>query len=302
MWFEIAAACCATTVALVVLRAVAPALALVDAPGGRHLHDRPVPRVGGVAVLFGIVISSLTGGGAWIHSTSALPVAFFVALGIADDVFRDRFPWPVKLGLQIGAAWLLCAHGDLSDRAVRTAIVVGVVNAANFFDHADLMLSIALLPGILAMEGARGAAAAGSLLIFAIFNCRRLAFAGDAGSHGLTAFILAFATPSLWRDGPADPGGVVAALAGLSVVVLDACVVVGIRIARRIPPWRATPVHLANRFKGTALEGRAALPVALWAVVAVVWPRSGWPWLAGVAVVLLPLALRASKSESRAVE
>ena len=104
--------------ALVVVVILTPAvgrfariLGVVDQPGEtRRIHIRPIPRLGGIALLLGIFIPALaflTLDGVYRGILLGAAVATFV--GVVDD-FRG-LPWWGKLGGQISAAAIAVGFG-----------------------------------------------------------------------------------------------------------------------------------------------------------------------------------------------
>jgi UDP-N-acetylmuramyl pentapeptide phosphotransferase/UDP-N-acetylglucosamine-1-phosphate transferase len=132
---------------VIALRVVAVRVGLADDPSAapaRTLQARPVPTVGGAAILIGLCAveasspTLVTGSGAWI----ALLVAF--SLGVTDDRARGGLsPWALLLGQSIVAAtllasgWRICGgHPALALSASGLAVLVAL-NGVNAFDNAD---------------------------------------------------------------------------------------------------------------------------------------------------------------------
>jgi len=95
------------TVALVpMLRPLALRLQMVDEPGGRKVHSRPIPRVGGMAMAVGIFVPVVLWNYAdrfvWAYLSGA---AIIVAFGMADDSRGLSPKW--KLVGQLAAALLV---------------------------------------------------------------------------------------------------------------------------------------------------------------------------------------------------
>src|SRR6266513_1006565 len=103
--------------ALVVVILLTPAvggmarlLGVVDAPGGRRLNRRPIPRLGGLALFFGIFVPSL----AFLHLGREtrgvlLGAAVATTVGAIDD-FRG-LRWWEKLAGQAAAAAIPVGFG-----------------------------------------------------------------------------------------------------------------------------------------------------------------------------------------------
>src|SRR6266704_7006551 len=90
-------------------------LGVVDAPGGRRLNRRPIPRLGGLALFFGIFVPAL----AFLHLGHEtrgllLGAAVAVTVGAVDD-FRG-LRWWEKLAGQVLAAAVPTWFGIWVDR------------------------------------------------------------------------------------------------------------------------------------------------------------------------------------------
>src|SRR5258706_16123994 len=95
----------AGTVATVLLARAAGALNLVDHPGGRKTHARPVPLVGGLAIFIALLgVAALTG----IADNAAyflFALSIVIAVGLWDDV--TDISARGKFGIQIVASCLM---------------------------------------------------------------------------------------------------------------------------------------------------------------------------------------------------
>jgi UDP-GlcNAc:undecaprenyl-phosphate GlcNAc-1-phosphate transferase len=201
--------------AVLLLARLAPALGLIDLPGGRKTHQRAIPLVGGLAIFVALLA------GAWMLGIAASAGYFFFALSIViavgcwDDV--TEISPRLKFAIQIiasaimiwGAGIQLHSVGDLLgwkpiglwifSIPLTIFAIVGVVNSVNMLDGLDgLGGSIALVAfaWYAAVAGASGLDVqfktalifCGAIAGFLLFNLRfpwqprARVFLGDAGS------------------------------------------------------------------------------------------------------------------------
>src|SRR3954462_8622976 len=106
---------CITALVITVLLTPAVAgmarrLGAVDVPDERRVHRIPIPRLGGLALFFGIIVPAL----AFMDLTDSvrgilLGAAVATLVGAVDDIRGLR--WWEKLGGQVGAASILLVFG-----------------------------------------------------------------------------------------------------------------------------------------------------------------------------------------------
>lgn len=143
----------AGTGATIILARAAVALRLVDHPGGRKAHARPVPLVGGLAIFLALLGAAVAVGIASSAGYFLFALSIVIAVGLWDDVAEIRPR--VKFVIQIiasclmiwGAGVQLNSVGDLLGwRSIGLWIfaipltifaIVGVVNALNMMDGLD---------------------------------------------------------------------------------------------------------------------------------------------------------------------
>ena len=272
------------------VRVAAVRLRAVDQPGGRRVHRRPTPRLGGIGIAWGFACSlaylSWVSGhaGPLAHAAAQMTAllvgaAFMGAVGHADD--RWGLPSSAKLAACVAGALVLWAGGwrvdsiglpgvgawDVGAWSLPLTImwVVLVTNAMNLIDGLDGLASgvalvaciaVLLMPGAGAAERAVAVALAGALLGFLWFNLNpALIFMGDAGSL-FTGFVLA--ALALHAPAGAAPGWfpVVPALA-LAVPLADTLHAIGRRLlaaAREADsPWafvRSAPRRMFTADRG----------------------------------------------------
>ena len=196
----------------------------IDIPkDGRRMHKRPIPRLGGLAIIFGFMVSVLCFGEMTKGHTSMLIGAMIIAtMGIVDDVKAlDAKP---KFLIQIIAALIVVLWGEVRIEVFTNPIVwsgvpymvlpywfsvilsvlwiVFITNAVNFIDGLDglaagvsAIMTVSLV-FIAARMGEYSEAIIGTALMGACFgflpynfNPAKI-FMGDTGSTFL-GFILA---------------------------------------------------------------------------------------------------------------
>ena len=204
-----------TLLATPVVRELNRRLGMVDKPDPRRINKVPIPRGGGVALVFGVLVPylafHLVTGRPWIQGLSdpqAYALSFLAVaitlLGFADD--RFSLPPKAKLLGQVVVAVLVWAWAGLGFRVLWPALpvgldclltvfwIVGAVNAFNLIDGLDGLASGLALIAVVGMAGAlffmRNPQAtlfyfalAGGLLGFLRYNYHPASvFLGDAGS------------------------------------------------------------------------------------------------------------------------
>jgi len=247
----------ATTVAAspVAIR-VATRFGIVDHPGRAKPQTRPVPYLGGIAVLFGLTIPITIA-----RPAALLPAALALGLGLADDV-RDlppigRLAAEVVIGVVTASLFPTTLPEPLGFIAV-TIAVVALINAVNLIDGLDgLASSVVFLAAVgfaIVLDGPDrvvAAALAGALAGFLVFNRPPArVYLGDAGSYllgTLAAVLLAMA----WASGrPAATG--IGSLLLVVVPAADLAVSVVRRLRSRAPLFTSDRGHIYDQLVGRA--------------------------------------------------
>jgi UDP-GlcNAc:undecaprenyl-phosphate/decaprenyl-phosphate GlcNAc-1-phosphate transferase len=259
-------------------------LGVIHRPRDRDLHDRPVPGLGGLAILAAVIVSALlflpAGGETRGIIGGALAISF---VGAVDDWREGGLHPAIKLAGQFAAGAIPVAAGvyvdhvtlpfvdplGLSDTAGKALTLVGMVavmNVVNFTDGADgLAAGVCTIAAgtfaIIALSldrdaaGVLAALTAGAAVGFLWHNFHPASiFMGDAGSN-LLGLLLA----SVAIQGVLKTAAVVALffpLLILAVPALDATFVVAKRIKYGRPVYSADRWHFHHRFANIGFSQR----------------------------------------------
>jgi UDP-GlcNAc:undecaprenyl-phosphate GlcNAc-1-phosphate transferase len=270
---------------------VARVLGIVDRPGGRRTHERIVPKLGGLALFFGIIIPALAFVD-WSRETRGLLLGATVAttVGAIDDLRGLR--WFEKLGGQIGAALIPVASGIWIDHftfpligvhglpswlgwSLTVVWIVAIMNMINFLDGLDGLASgVCAISGgtfaVIALSLGKPNAAVVSAIVFGAclgflrhnFYPARI-FMGDSG-----AMLLGFVLGTVAVSGLLKTAATVALffpLLVLAVPILDTSFVVARRLKYRQPITAPDREHLHHRFVRIGFsERRATVTIWLW--------------------------------------
>ncbi len=175
----------------------------MDHPNQRSLHQRPIPRTGGLGLMLGVVVG-------WWLSGVRLPLSLWagalllVGVSFADD--RLDLPAALRFGLHlVVAGWLAGSLGLDGVWLVLALLSTGwMTNLYNFMDGADglaggmAVIGFSALAAAFQLQGESGwalaavtvAVAAGGFLLFNWPPAR--VFMGDAGSVPLGFLAAAF--------------------------------------------------------------------------------------------------------------
>ncbi len=194
---------------------------IVDRPGVLKPQERPVPYLGGVAVLAGTAVGAAVG-----RPEVLVPLGGATALGVADDRF-DLPPLVRLLGqVAVGAAVVATCPVHLPGLAAAVglvAVTVLVINGVNLIDGLDMLaagvVGVASLGFALLVHGwgrQLAVALAGALVGFLWYNRPPArVYLGDGGSY-LLGSSLAVLLGAAWAPG-VPPERSAAALALVAV-------------------------------------------------------------------------------------
>lgn len=274
---------CFISAFVVTLISIPPIIAMIsrfrlyDMPSARKLHTSPIPTMGGIAIMAGMMAGLLL----WFPFSSELAqVSFFFSiavlfgLGILDDLkdLSARYKFIIQLGL----ALLIALSGirittfnglfgiyDLPQNAQYTftiLAIVGITNAFNLIDGIDGLagglgfMSLVTLGFFLTIDGDAytaliAFALAGGILAFLYFNFNPAKiFMGDTGS-----LVLGFVTAVLCIRliqvneivaNPVLPHAPVFVLGIVLIPVFDTLRVFSMRIWKGKSPFAADKTHI----------------------------------------------------------
>lgn len=285
-------------------------LRILDHPNARSLHDKAIPRTGGLGIMSGIFAS-------WallppiVSSTIWISALLLTMVSFADDVFGLPV-WGRLILHAVVAAWfsaemLLNTHGWMGT-AIATIAIAWTLNLYNFMDGSDGLAGGMTLIGFgcygllawsagnkpLAMVNFCISGTAAAFLLFNFYPAR--IFMGDSGSVSL-GFLAASLGLTGWANGTWPfwlP------LLVFSPFIADATVTLVKRALRGEKVWQAHREHYYQRMvrgafghRNTALAGYglmlAAGSSAMWAVKqdAFIQLATCIAWMAAYAIMML---------------
>lgn len=281
---------------------------LLDRPNDRSLHDSPVPRTGGLALMPGIALGVILSGTQLLALALALGL---MLLSLLDD-WKGLSPRVRLLAHLAAALTLVLAIGEQGGWLQTILLVMAtawMTNLYNFMDGADGLAGGMAVFGFGAYAVASwlaggtdlalaSLAVVGAATAFLLFNFPPArVFMGDAGSIPL-GFLAAALGISGWREQiwPLWFPAVV-----FSPFVLDASVTLARRVLRGEQVWRAHRSHYYQRqvlmgwsHRRLALSAYTLMAAAAAAALcALLVPPAARAWiLAVLALVYLALGLR----------
>lgn len=261
------------------LARVAPRLGLIDVPNGRKVHAHPIPRIGGIAIIAGLIIACLfwVPVDGWVagYLLGAVVIAVF---GLWDD--RADLDYRLKFIGQFAAATIAVVIGGIQVTELplidswvlppvlavplTIVILVAITNAINLTDGLDglaggtTLIAVGCVGLLAHLAGDRTVAIISVSLIGALLGFLRYnsyparVFLGDTGSQflGFSACVLAIVLTqkSATALSPALP------LLLLGLPVLDTTMVMTQRIAEGHSPFKPDRNHIHHRLLALGLD------------------------------------------------
>ena len=303
---------------------LAPLIGAVDDPRGSdrpRVHTRPLPRIGGLAIVAGILVPAavlISPDGPYLGIL--IGTVLVALLGLADDI------WGVRPSLKLAGIVLVAlipvlgfdvtfervtlpvvGDHDLGVAAYALTVlwIALLANLVNLIDGMDALaagiVSIAAFSfAVLAASFGRTNAAAlaaivcGATLAFLRHNYHPARIImGDSGALALGFLLAAVSVQGVLKT--AATIALTAPLLVLAVPILDTSFVVLKRLKYRRPPWGADHNHFYHRFLRIGFsQRRTAAYLHLWAgllaafaiLVRFVPPRPGGDWDLGNSLIV----------------
>ena len=253
----------------------------------RRMHNKPIPRMGGLGIFLGFIISFLVFGKISVELRGILIGAgLIVALGIVDDIKTLRaIP---KFLVQIIAAVIVVSHGCRIERllgwemptwlsCVGTVIwIVMLTNAVNFIDGLDglaagvsaisagsmMVVALFLVPETNSTLSALVLAAIlGGCIGFIPYNFNPASiFMGDTGSTFLGFMLASVSVFGLFKTYAAISFAVPFLVLGLPL--FDICFAVIRRLAKGQSPMHADRGHVHHRLIDMGFSQKQAVMIS----------------------------------------
>src|SRR4051812_42387913 len=270
-----------TWISTPVVKSLAWRIGAIDEPRTRGLHQFPTPRLGGLAILAGILAAGLIFMPPGQQTTGILVGAtVIVAVGIADDLLD--LTADVKMAGQVLAAVIPVAAGvrvetmtlpflghldlGVASYALTVVGIVAVMNIVNFIDGVDgLAAGVCTIAGLtfaaIALSLDRNAAGvlamltAGASLGYLRHGFHPASiFLGDSGSNLLGYMLAAIAVQGALKTNAVI--ALVFPLVILAVPILDSSFVIAKRIKYGKPVYIADRWHFHHRFANIGFSQR----------------------------------------------
>jgi UDP-GlcNAc:undecaprenyl-phosphate GlcNAc-1-phosphate transferase len=277
------------------MRKVALAQGVLDRPNSAHKsHKNPVPYLGGVAIIIGVVVVSyialisnkFTWNNFWLATSVLGPALVMGLVGLWDDI-KSLNPLPRFIGQSIAGivvALILILNDNIGnptgitvlDAAITVIWIVGICNSINFFDNLDggaagtvaftaISLTYLAITGDQYFIAALSIVVAGSTLGFLIWNrAPARIYMGDAGALFLGLLIATLTV----RFKPSTDYSVTSfaiPVLLLAIPILDTTVAVLSRLRRKVSPFQGGQDHLSHRLVRTGLS-RKLSAITLWSL------------------------------------
>lgn len=277
------------------MRKVALAKGVLDRPNSAHKsHKKPVPYLGGVAIIIGVVLISyialisfrFTWNNFWLATSVLVPALAMGLVGLWDDL-KSLNPLPRFVGQSIAGlvvAIALVLNDNVGnptgitflDVSITVLWIVGICNSINFFDNLDggaagtvaiaaISITYLAITGNQYFIAALSIVIAGSTLGFLIWNrVPARIYMGDAGALFL-GVLLAILTVRFKPTTETSISSFAIPILLLAIPILDTTVAVFSRLRRKVSPFQGGKDHLSHRLVRAGLS-RKLSAITLWSL------------------------------------
>jgi len=277
------------------MRRVAIATDVIDRPNSSHKsHKKPVPYLGGVAIIIGVItvsyatslVSNFTTNTFWLATSVLGPALLLGLIGLWDDL-KNLQPLPRFIAQSIAGvftAGILIFTDNVGnptgsaifDSIITIIWIVGICNSINFFDNLDggaagtvaissITLAFLALNGDQYLIAALSTVTAGATLGFLVWNkSPAKIYMGDAGALFL-GVLIATLTIRLHPNSDTQLGSYLTPVFLLAVPILDTTIAVFSRLRRGLSPFQGGQDHLSHRLIRAGLS-RKQSALMLWSL------------------------------------
>jgi len=280
-----------------VMRKIAIATDLVDRPNSSHKsHKKPVPYLGGVAIIIGVItvsysaslFSEFTSSTFWLATSVLGPALLLGLIGLWDDLKNlpplPRFIAQTLAGIFTAIILIITdnvgnpTNSEIFDSLITVIWVVGICNSINFFDNLDggaagtvaissITLAYLALSGDQYLIAALSTVTAGATLGFLVWNkSPAKIYMGDAGALFL-GVLLATLTIRFEPSAQLQLSSYFIPVLLLAIPILDTSVAVFSRIRRDVSPFQGGQDHLSHRLIRAGYSRKSAA-LSLWGLSA----------------------------------
>ena len=268
------------------VKKIAVAIGAMDYPRERHIHNKPMPKLGGLAIFFGFLLGYMIFG-KHIASTQmiAILISSFVLIltGVVDDICELK-PSTQLMG-QLIAACVTVFYGNILIKdlsafgfyidfgvfayPITIFFIVGCINCINFIDGLDGLSSgisaiyfltigiIAVLQGKFGIDFILTFVMLGAVLGFLVHNFNPASiFAGQCGSMFMGYMISAIALLGFKN---VTLSSLIVPLLILAIPILDTIFAILRRILKGESPMKADKFHIHHQLLNRNFSQRATV-------------------------------------------
>lgn len=254
------------------IKKVAVEIKAIDIPGGRHIHNKITPKLGGLAIFFGFLVGYMLFGTHSDVMNSILIGSFIlIIIGVIDDI--------VELGplhqfiAQLLAALVVVFYGGLLIKdlsafgiyidfrllayPITIFFIVGCINCINLIDGLDGLSGgissiyyltigiIAIIQGKTGLDFIIAFTMLGATLGFLMYNFHPASiFAGDCGSNFM-GFMIAVIALLGFKN--VTLTSFIVPLIILAIPIMDTLFAIIRRLLKGEPPFKGDKLHLHHQ-------------------------------------------------------